>query len=252
MNISPLIDNIFLIRHDQVVFPPHHEQAGRPSQGIILGQLDYPITTTWNATRQGRYDHLARTIAMGETNGREGRDIFFAGSDLGRVNQTFDILIRHIKQHQPNLLPPNLHVDKNLREQHFGQWQGLTYNHIEQHDKQQYDIFWQDYINQAPPPNHDGEGESFFNLYQRSTKAMMAWLSPAQAAKKTMVFIAHDGVLRALLAFFYSQGKGEALPSNLHDGFAKAMTCQLPYLAMIKLQKNTDYENWLKPVIEIM
>ena len=235
---------IFLLRHDQVVFPDHHDSAGQPIGGVILGQLDYPIA---NGHNQPRYDAIATIVtrhlmAQGTTDDKP--TIFFAGSDLLRVRQTFNNLQAALARRKPPLLTSlnPLATDKNFREQHFGAWHGMTYAMVEANHKAAYDLFWQDFINQAPPPDKDNQGESFITLYHRATAAMEKLL--ATRSDKNIMLVVHDGVIRALLAFFYQTIEGH----KLDEALTTSMACKLPYLALLKI----DYEIFTKPVIDFL
>ncbi|MGI9461859.1 MAG: histidine phosphatase family protein [Alphaproteobacteria bacterium] len=255
MLFNSFVEKIFLLRHDQVVFPPDHHLAEQKINGIILGQMNYPIINSKNQFNAQRYDFLAQSITA-KTDSLD--NIFFIGSDLLRVKQTFSHLTAKLMQYKPSGTPPPcLILDKNFREQHFGNWQGLTYNQIEKNNKSAYDQFWQDCINHAPPPDKHHLSESFFNLYQRSTKSLIKLLKTRH--EKTLTLIAHDGVLRAILAFFYHLNDNHL---SIKDSLNKSLTHQLPYLSFITIDlppnyhiaisKKIDYKNQAKPVIKII
>ncbi|MDI9313706.1 MAG: histidine phosphatase family protein [Hydrotalea sp.] len=253
---------IFLLRHDQVVFPAQHGSAGQPIGGVILGQLDYPITAARN---HERYAMVARAIINATAQQLDNicDDIYFAGSDLLRVRQTFDHLLADLRRQNPAFAAtPQLNTDKGFREQHFGAWHGMTYAEVEARDKVAYDIFWQDFINRAPPankspdkypnkcpdkypdksPDNENTSESFIMLYQRATTTLEKLL--ATCREKNIVIVAHDGVLRAIMAFFYHTAENQLLT----DALNKAMARKIPYLSLLRL----DYEIGAKPVIEFL
>ena len=238
MTTPPNGKKIFLLRHDQVVFPDHHDSAGQPISGVILGQLDYPITTTRD---QPRYNTVARAIINATA---QPDDIFFAGSDLLRVRQTFDHVVATMKNHGAQGAW-QLATDKNFREQHFGAWHGMTYKMVEETDKAAYDIFWQDFITRAPPPDQGGFSESFATLCQRVVPALENLLTTRR--EKTIVLVAHDGVLRALLAYIYQPQLTKNQGTN-QDALNRAMAHKLPYLSLLKI----DYEIFANPVIDFL
>ena len=237
---------IFLLRHDQVTVPDNHPSglAGRPLAelgGVILGQLDYPITATRD---QPRYNAVARAIANSTANNKAADDIFFAGSDLIRVRQTFDHVVATMKNEGVQGAW-QLATDKNFREQHFGAWHGMTYTMVEATDKQAYDFFWQDFITRAPPPDQAGFSESFTDLCQRVVPALENLLTTRR--EKIIVLVAHDGVLRALLAYIYQTLPSEK-PTAMEEAMGRAMAHKLPYLSLLKI----DYEILTNPVIDFL
>lgn len=278
-----MVQQLFLIRHDRVVFPDHHPNRGQPTSGIILGQLDYPITTMVD---ENRYAQLAAAITAQRM---VVDDIFFTGSDLHRARATHERL-----QYYMGVPASPLMTNADFREQHFGAWQGQTYDQVAASDRATHDWFWQDFITRPPPRDAQGMHESFWQLYQRVVAAMARLLAVSPAPR--VVLVAHDGVIRALLAFFYQQAEigdnshsvasgGEtaaplpnlskkhtitSLAENFLSGslaagaadvpdvpdlpdasasraFTHVMQCRLPHLALVKIY----FAKGGKPVIEL-
>ncbi|MBL4906858.1 MAG: histidine phosphatase family protein [Sneathiella sp.] len=111
--------------------------------------------------------------------------------DAGRV--VCSDLKRCIKTAEKTLPDRPLHREPAFREQHFGDWQGLTYDQVEENDPSGYTQFWEDPITHSPP-----NGESFRDLVTRSVAARkdVSLHHPVD----TILLFAHAGPIRALLA----------------------------------------------------
>lgn len=84
----------------------------------------------------------------------------------------------------------------SIREQHFGSWQGLTYEQARIADPVFYDQFWQK-PELSRPPN----GESFKDVSERST-AFLTDLLAQERAEDDVLLVTHAGVIRAIIAHF--------------------------------------------------
>lgn len=81
--------------------------------------------------------------------------------------------------------------DQRLREVHFGQWEGQTWEAIEQDEGASLGAWMSDWVD-TPPPG----GESFRMLLAR----VQAWLADfATLPARPALVVAHAGVLRALV-----------------------------------------------------
>jgi alpha-ribazole phosphatase len=87
----------------------------------------------------------------------------------------------------------NPSVEPGLNEQHFGAWQGLTYDEIAQSDAAESRRVWAAPEREAPPG-----GESFGVLVQRVGEAIERITAAADA--EDVVAVAHAGTIRAALA----------------------------------------------------
>ncbi len=108
-------------------------------------------------------------------------------SDLKRTEQTANALMAH------GWNAGEVYKDKSLREQHFGNWQGLEHSEIEKTDANIYRRFWLTPAYKSPP-----QGESFADLYARSTKAFHEWNQ--KFSGQDIVHVSHGGVIKSLLA----------------------------------------------------
>jgi len=87
-------------------------------------------------------------------------------------------------------------VSSTVREQHFGNWQGLTYDQARATNVSSYDAFWQSPATSRPP-----EGESFEDVYNR----VQGFLEEEGARHKhepDLLLSTHAGVIRAAIAYF--------------------------------------------------
>lgn len=85
-----------------------------------------------------------------------------------------------------------LAIDKDLAEQHFGSWQGLTYDEIAR-DHGGNHLFWL-----GPPEHRPPGGESFVDLRQRTVRSIDRLT--AEHRGRDIVATAHGGTIRAALA----------------------------------------------------
>ncbi len=89
-------------------------------------------------------------------------------------------------EHRPQHLP-------EIAEQHFGDWQGLTYAELEARRDGAYHRFWH-----APAVERPPNGESFADVVAR-VEAAVTRLSAAHAGQD-IIAVAHGGTIRAALA----------------------------------------------------
>lgn len=79
-------------------------------------------------------------------------------------------------------------VDDNLRELHFGAWEGQPWSEI---PRAEIDLWAQDFATKGPP-----QGESFSDLCQRISIALQAM---HDSGADSVVCVTHGGVIRAFL-----------------------------------------------------
>ena len=86
-----------------------------------------------------------------------------------------------------------LHIEKDLREIGFGEWEGLTAGRIQERYGDHLNRFWQDPIAFRPPG-----GEAVTDFYQRTIDGFDRW-QQTLAGKRVLV-VCHGGVIRMVLA----------------------------------------------------
>ncbi len=108
-------------------------------------------------------------------------------SDLVRCRQTLGTLLPYgheLEMHTSSSL---------LREQSFGDWEGLSYRQIEEKYSDLYIRFWENPVENAPPG-----GESFSEVVDRSSQYFNSVLEDTKS--DDVVFFVHAGTIRSLLA----------------------------------------------------
>ncbi len=109
-------------------------------------------------------------------------------SDLRRCRQTAE----KIAEYHPTK-PDITQTLSDFREQHFGRWQGLSYQQIEDESKSEYDAFWQNPVSYQPP-----EGESYEQMIARVCELRRSITEHEKA--EDILLVAHAGTIRALVA----------------------------------------------------
>lgn len=89
-----------------------------------------------------------------------------------------------------------LHIDPDLAEQHFGDWQGLTYVEIAENHASNH-LFWL-----GPPEYRPPGGESFVDLRDRTVRSIDRLT--AEHKGRDIVATAHGGTIRAALAHAFN------------------------------------------------
>ena len=130
-------------------------------------------------------------------------DAVWIASHLKRTHQTMAAIraARGAPDHQPLHLP-------EIAEQHFGDWQGLTYAELEARRDGAYHRFWH-----APAVERPPNGESFADVVARVERAVTR-LS-ADHAGQDIVAVAHGGTIRAALAAALGLDPERALGFNV-------------------------------------
>lgn len=157
----------WLIRHAPVVNPERR----------IYGQHDIAADTGDSAA----FAALAASLP---------RDAVWLTTHLTRTIRTA-AAIRAAWSGEP-APPEQPAVERDLVEQHFGQWQGLTHDDLNARQPRAATRFWIAPATERPPG-----GESFAEMAQRVDSAL-ARLS-AQHAGRDIVAVVHGGPIRAAL-----------------------------------------------------
>ncbi len=168
-----------LVRHGETEW----SQAGR-----YAGHSDVPLS------EGGR--QAARLL--GRRLSHEEIDACYT-SDLRRAGETLDLLLA------PRAPRPTIHVCPELREMHFGEWEGQTYAKIAAQPRSAAVLAGDD----APPG-----GESLAQLAERLDALLERLQRVAQAqANSTALVVSHGGPLRALVCLAFG------LPAKEHWRF---------------------------------
>ena len=116
-------------------------------------------------------------------------DAVWLVSHLKRTHQTASAIIA---ARVTETVPAPI-IASDLAEQHFGDWQGLTYAELEAQRGNAYHRFWHSPATERPPG-----GESFEDVVARVRAAMER--VTAEHAGRDIVAVAHGGTIRAALA----------------------------------------------------
>ncbi len=86
-----------------------------------------------------------------------------------------------------------LHVEPQLKEIHFGDWEGFTPTELAQRDGERLAAFWAD-GERHPPPN----GESLTEFHARVSGAWQHWTD--RLSGQRVLLVGHSGMIRMILA----------------------------------------------------
>ncbi len=121
------------------------------------------------------------------------RDAVWVVTPLQRTHLTAAALVRAGLPGPDPIPGPGVVVERDLMEQHFGAWQGVTYAELAQRNGNLWPRFWLAPAHEAPPG-----GESFVGLLARAQPAI-ARLSQEHAGRD-IIAVTHGGSIRAALA----------------------------------------------------
>jgi alpha-ribazole phosphatase len=150
------------------------------NDGRCYGQTDHPCDCSDAAAFAG----LARRLPA---------DAVWITSPLKRTHMTAAGLVRAGAPGPDPIPGPGVRVEPELIEQHFGEWQGLTYAELADRNGNLWPRFWLGPAHQAPPG-----GESFVELLARAQPAIER-LSHEHVGRD-IVSVGHGGTIRAALA----------------------------------------------------
>lgn len=149
--------------------------------------------TEWNAARrfQGQTDVALSALGLEQARslGRRMRDERFAicvASDLQRTRETAEVILSEMTA------PPSLRLEPELREMHFGAWEGLTFDEVALRWPDQAALFHRH--TQLAPPG----GESWAVFDARVTRGFERHRAGAKP-DDALLFVVHGGVIHALL-----------------------------------------------------
>jgi alpha-ribazole phosphatase len=144
--------------------------------GRVYGQDDLEA----DCADEAQFRHLAGMLP---------HDAVWLVSHLKRTHQTASaILAARVMETVPAPI-----ITSELAEQHFGDWQGLTYAELEAKRGGVYHRFWHSPATERPPG-----GESFEDVVARVGGAMAR--INAEHAGRDVVAVVHGGTIRAALA----------------------------------------------------
>lgn len=83
-------------------------------------------------------------------------------------------------------------LDERLKELNFGSWEGKHYKTIQDSDRENWDLWVNDWKKAAPPG-----GESFISMYHRVKQSIKEILEKYQG--QTIMVVTHQGCLRIIM-----------------------------------------------------
>jgi alpha-ribazole phosphatase len=153
---------IYLIRHT----------APSVAKGIIYGQTDLPVSTTFESEKNEILKNLPKEI-----------DAIYT-SPLTRCSKLAYAILHHYPA-------SGLFADPALMELNFGEWEGKSW---EQVAGETCDLWMADFVNQAPPA-----GESMLQLELRTA---LFFNQLFQLNHSIVAIISHAGFIRTTLAHY--------------------------------------------------
>ena len=166
------------------------------SGGRIYGQKDMPCDCTDTAVFSGLARQLPRNAA-------------WVTSDLRRTHETARAIVRAGLPGPDPIPGPDAPAIPDLAEQSFGEWQGLTYEELEESRAGDFHRFWHAPAHETPPG-----GESFVAVIARVSRAIHRLVETFSG--RDIIAVAHGGTIRAALA----------LALDLHPEAALAFTIE--------------------------
>lgn len=158
--------------------------------GRIYGNQDVPA----DCSELALFDWLGEHLPA---------DAVWVTSHLSRTRQTADAIVAAGRTMDGELL-----VERDLAEQNFGEWQGLTHEELRQQRSAPWHRFWLSPAEETPPG-----GESFAQVVDR-VSATVGRLTQDHKGRD-IVAIAHGGSIRAALAIALGVTPEQALSFSI-------------------------------------
>ena len=148
--------------------------------GRIYGQTDLSCDCSETSLFPGLAEQLPRAAV-------------WVTSDLRRTHETASAIIRAGLPGPDPIPGSGSIVMAELAEQHFGEWQGLTYDELQLSRAGDFHRFWHAPAHEAPPG-----GESFTAVIERVSSAIHRLVEAHPGCD--IIAVAHGGTIRAALA----------------------------------------------------
>jgi len=150
------------------------------NRGCCYGQTDFPCDVSDKVQFAGLAKRLPERAA-------------WVTSPLKRTHMTAAALVATGLDGPDPIPGPGVAIERDLIEQHFGEWQGVRYDELAARRGEDWHRFWLAPAHETPPG-----GESFVALMHRVHGAI-ARLNE-QFAGRDILAITHGGTIRAALA----------------------------------------------------
>jgi len=150
------------------------------NQGRCYGQTDFPCEVSDSAT----FTALASQLP---------KEAVWVISPLRRTHMTAQALVAAGAAGPDPIPGPDAHLEPELIEQHFGQWQGVKYSELHARRGDEWHRFWLAPADETPPG-----GESFAALTKRVHPAIRRLNE--RYADRDIIAVGHGGTIRAALS----------------------------------------------------
>ncbi len=161
------------------------------NQGCCYGQSDFPCEVADGAA----FASLAALLP---------REAVWIASPLKRTHMTAAALVAAGADGPDPIPGPDIQIEPDLIEQHFGDWQGVKYSELHARRGSEWRGFWLAPADETPPG-----GESFAALTRRARPAIER-LSERHRGRD-IVAISHGGIIRAALSLALDVAPANAL-----------------------------------------
>jgi alpha-ribazole phosphatase len=167
--MSEVTARLWLVRHAPVA---HGSR--------IYGQTDLSCDCSETALFTGLAEKLPRAAV-------------WVTSDLRRTHETASAIVRAGLPGPRPIPGPDVIEMADLAEQNFGEWQGLTYEELQESRAGDFHRFWHAPAHEAAPG-----GESFVVVIERVSRAIHRLVDAHPG--RDIIIVAHGGTIRAALA----------------------------------------------------
>jgi len=171
------------------------------NKGCCYGQTDFPCDVADSA----RFASLANRLP---------KEALWVATPLKRTHMTAAALVEAglaTGLGGPHEIPgPDIVIEPDLIEQHFGEWQGVRYDELATRRGDEWHRFWLAPAHEIPPG-----GESFVALTQRVHTAILR-LSESHRGRDILA-VTHGGTIRAALALALNLAPETALSFSIDN-----------------------------------
>jgi len=167
------------------------------NNGCCYGQTDFPCDIADTA----RFTSLANRLP---------KEAVWLATPLKRTQMTVAALVAAGVNGPRDIPGPDIVIEPDLIEQHFGEWQGVRYDEIAARQGERWHRFWLAPAHEIPPG-----GESFVAVAAR-VHAAIARLSALHRGRDVLA-VTHGGTIRAALALALNLAPETALSFSIDN-----------------------------------
>jgi alpha-ribazole phosphatase len=167
------------------------------NKGCCYGQTDFPCDIADTA----RFTSLANRLP---------KDAVWVATPLQRTHMTAAALVEAGLAGPREIPGPDILIEPDLIEQHFGDWQGMRYSELMARRGDEWHRFWLAPAHEVPPG-----GESFIALTRRVHDAIIR-LSDRHRGRDILA-VTHGGTIRAALSLALNLAPEPALSFSIDN-----------------------------------